>query len=671
MSPLKKVRGFQNTGWILRPTGYNGKLYFTAHSNNNERETIFNGDTRQASAIWVTDGSEDGTRSLYDFAPGESTFVPTQQFNTANNRLFFQIRIDGEEGAGSTRTELWSYLDIDPTTNKEKLTKIAHSLPNTYRDHAFDDKTEAINGGLFFFKRPEGGEDELWFTNGEVGASNTYSLGGSKQHPGPEFVWLEGADSLLYFVADGEERVDGSDEPRWDPNELWVTSSTPGTFRKISDFDYQPLWNVSSPIHNATTIGDSLYFLGGEHVSDDKNYDIGPWRSDGTLESTKPFTGITPELMNDSSVPTISADHFTLFNGEIYFLARTGARSPYSESLYAYNPASEKTRFVAQTSDKWANFSSTRELFVFNDLMYFSGHTNETGWELWSSDGTSSGTGLVKDLSYSETNGEIISGIYDTLPQEFTIHKKNRSAYTSLDDELYFQDRLGKLWKIEAGSSMPIQVELPRLYSGVSEITSVDLSHGGSDLYFTIGQSIYKLDDQSTANPPLKPSQPSDVFRFYNPKSGVHFFTQSIPEKDDLISKPDWGYQYEGVAYQAPNSRGVELYRFFNREKGYHFMTASSQEADVITGKSEWGYEYEGRSFKVSSMKSADTPTEVHRFYHESKGIHFYSASEVEANNVITKSLGDEYNIDNARNNDNLLSNGWGYVYEGVAWYVC
>ena len=491
-SPLTKVRGFKNTGLIRNETGYNGKLYFTAHSSEDEREIIFNGDEKQASAVWVTDGSEDGTRSLYDFAPGKSQFVPTQQFNTANNRLFFQIRIDGADEPSGGRTELWSYLDINPATNSEKLIKIADSLPNTYRDAQFDDKTEAINSGLFYFQSPEEGEDELWFTNGGAGASNTYSLG---RRTRSEFVWLEGADNLLYFVADGEERVDGSDEPRWDPNELWVTSSTPGTLQKISDFDYQPLWNVSSPIFNVAAIGDSLYFCN----HDTENYDFNaPWTSDGTLESTKPFSGLTYQAGNDWNVPAFNADHFTLFNGEIYFLSYQGTERPYSENLYAYNPASDETRFVAQTSDEWANFSSTRELFVFNDLIYFSGHTDDTGWELWSTDGTTSGTGLVKDLSYSETNGEIISGAYNTFPQQFTIHKKNRSTQTSQDDELYFKDDSDQLWKIEAGSSIPTQVELPNIYSGVNAITSVDLANGGSDLYFTMGQSIYKLDNQST-----------------------------------------------------------------------------------------------------------------------------------------------------------------------------
>ena len=165
-------------------------------------------------------------------------------------------------------------------------------------------------------------------------------------------------------------------------------------------------------------------------------------------------------------------------------------------------------------------------------------------------------------------------------------------------------------------------------------------------------------------------SESTDVFRFYNAGTGVHFFTPSPGEKDDIISKPEWGYKYEGVAYKAPTDTGTELYRFYNRDKGYHFLTASKAEADSLTGKPEWGYKYEGRSYKVTQQATSETPNEVHRFYNRGKGIHFYSASDAEANNIIANSLGSGFDLSNALKEDDLLPGGWGYIYEGAAWYV-
>ena len=161
-----------------------------------------------------------------------------------------------------------------------------------------------------------------------------------------------------------------------------------------------------------------------------------------------------------------------------------------------------------------------------------------------------------------------------------------------------------------------------------------------------------------------------NVYRLYHIANDVHLYTNSYLEKNVLSANPDSGYRYEGVAYVAPESGGTALHRFYNSNKGYHLLTASDVEADSITGNPGWGYSYEGRTYGVGTSKTADTPQEVYRFYNRDRGTHFYSSSVVESNNLIANSLGDGYTLDNSLNNDNLLSNGWGYIYEGVAWYV-
>ena len=199
-------------------------------------------------------------------------------------------------------------------------------------------------------------------------------------------------------------------------------------------------------------------------------------------------------------------------------------------------------------------------------------------------------------------------------------------------------------------------------------------SHQSMQGNIALSEPTPEPEPEPTPEPQPEPepdcSDSTDVFRFYNAGTGVHFFTPSPDEADDIISKPEWGYKYEGVAYKAPTDTGTELYRFFNREKGYHFLTASKAEADSLTGKPEWGYNYEGRSYKVSQQATSETPNEVRRFYNPGKGIHFYSASDTEANNIIANSLGSGFDLSNALKVDDLLPNGWGYIYEGAAWYV-
>ena len=180
------------------------------------------------------------------------------------------------------------------------------------------------------------------------------------------------------------------------------------------------------------------------------------------------------------------------------------------------------------------------------------------------------------------------------------------------------------------------------------------------------------------------------VYRFYNENKGTHFYTDSETEKDSVINNlPE--YSFEGIAYNAMpemSPGATQLYRFYNASKGYHFMTTGAEEALNVIRNSigngfdfsnaegvkpdgdGWGFQYEGRGFRVATAMSNESDTSVYRFFNPSKGVHFYTASEAEANNVITESLGDGYDLSNALNgSDNLLANGWGYVYEGIAWY--
>jgi len=160
------------------------------------------------------------------------------------------------------------------------------------------------------------------------------------------------------------------------------------------------------------------------------------------------------------------------------------------------------------------------------------------------------------------------------------------------------------------------------------------------------------------------------VHRFFNQSSKIHFYTTSTDEVINILRTPEWGYKYEGIAYQASKSNGTSLYRFYNQTTKSHFMTANTEEADMITGKPEWGFRYEGRSYNVSKYETEETPNPIHRFYHPQNDTHFYTASITEADNIITKSIGKGYSVEDAHGNDDFLKESWGYRYEGIAWYV-
>ena len=129
------------------------------------------------------------------------------------------------------------------------------------------------------------------------------------------------------------------------------------------------------------------------------------------------------------------------------------------------------------------------------------------------------------------------------------------------------------------------------------------------------------------------------MFRLYNPNSGEHFYTGSVEERENLITA---GWNYEGVAWNAPVNSGEHVYRLFNPNSGDHHYTMSAEERDWLVSL---GWQYEGVAW--NSASSDNVPQ--YRLYNPNAdcGSHHYTSSTEER--------------------DYLVSLGW--KYEGIGWY--
>ena len=146
-------------------------------------------------------------------------------------------------------------------------------------------------------------------------------------------------------------------------------------------------------------------------------------------------------------------------------------------------------------------------------------------------------------------------------------------------------------------------------------------------------------------------TKPQAVYRFYNPATGVHFYTASEAEKNSVAAKLSSTFAFEGVAYAPDTSapaNNAPLYRFYDFTRGVHFYTASDAEKNRVLATLGSVYRYEGVAFNVSLTPAGGQP--VYRFYNFKKGVHFYTASLAERDAVVR-----------------LL--GYTYRYEGVAYH--
>jgi hypothetical protein len=137
------------------------------------------------------------------------------------------------------------------------------------------------------------------------------------------------------------------------------------------------------------------------------------------------------------------------------------------------------------------------------------------------------------------------------------------------------------------------------------------------------------------------------IYRFYNFRQGVHFYTASEAEKNAVVGGLSSIYRLEGVAYSvniANPANGTSLYRFYNFRQGVHFYTASEAEKDDVVRTLSSTYRLEGVAYKVS-LSSAGGATPVYRFYNTRQGVHFYTSSEAEKDDVV-RTLSSTYRLE-------------------------
>ena len=124
--------------------------------------------------------------------------------------------------------------------------------------------------------------------------------------------------------------------------------------------------------------------------------------------------------------------------------------------------------------------------------------------------------------------------------------------------------------------------------------------------------------------------QSDAVFRFYDTKTGDHFYTTDVMESLSIQANMKH-FNYEGVAWGAPHKQPgtIDVFRFYDHKSGEHFFTTSAGERDDII-KNLPTYKYEGVAFQAYDREGAPGTVTLDRFYNNKTGVHHFSASAEE-----------------------------------------
>ena len=139
------------------------------------------------------------------------------------------------------------------------------------------------------------------------------------------------------------------------------------------------------------------------------------------------------------------------------------------------------------------------------------------------------------------------------------------------------------------------------------------------------------------------------VWRFYNMRTGTHFYTADPAEKANVQNTMGNIYHLDGVGYTvntANPANSTTLWRFYNVRTGTHFYTADPAEKARVQSTMASTYHLDGAAYSVSATNVAGSTT-VWRFYNMRTGTHFYTADAAEKANV-QNTMGNIYSLDGA-----------------------
>jgi ELWxxDGT repeat protein len=404
-------------------TNMNGELYFVAPKD------LTTGASLQ---IWKSDGTEPGTVLVTDIAKGTTPGTrPPNALTPLNNTLYF-VADDGNTG-----NELW--ITDGTLAGTERITDIPVTNSGSNPGHF-----ESLNNALYFSAYDTGNGQELWKSDGTSAGTallkEIWFNADSSSNPS----YLKRIGDLVYFTAR---------DTRIEPIRLWKTD---GTQAGTIELGAKP-----SDGSEITGVGNVAFFPGYET----NNVAIELYKSDGTIAGTKRAANIGGSI---SSNPT----SLTNFNDKLYFIANdAGTAGLWTSNGGEVNAGTEAIK----------TFTFLKGLKNKNGALYFFADDGSSGLELWKSDGTETGTVLVKDINPGTAGGFVSTDILQ-------FEEVNGVGYFVVNDGVSGKE----LWRTDgtaANTTLVLDINPGSASSNISQMTAAN-----GTLYFTADDGTHGVE---------------------------------------------------------------------------------------------------------------------------------------------------------------------------------
>lgn len=341
-----------------------GGTNVASFSDTGEKLLIAINDWNANQALYSSDGTTDGTVEVKSW-PAATYDYSNFWLTSFGSQTLFMLT------TSSSTAELWKTDGTGPGTVLVK----GLSPTSGYNDFGMT----AFNGHVYFAASASGNNNELWRTDGTTAGTALFAEINPTAGSSPDLLGSFGGE--LYFSAN-----DGTNG-----QELWKTDGINAP-------------NLVADINAAGSSNIYLHFIFEDHMifgANDGFSGTELWKTDGTAMGTELLADLNP---GGSSYP----GRFCESNGKVYFGA--GIVNGEHQALFVYDPILSEVQLVKRFGQ--TGYGGVDELFSLNNLLYFRAANTGNNYELWASDGMSSGTKMLVEINPSAIQGSSPSSLF-------------------------------------------------------------------------------------------------------------------------------------------------------------------------------------------------------------------------------------------------------------------
>ena len=365
-------------------------------------------DSVAGTELWFTDGTPEGTRLVKDICPGSSGSGPLN-LTRVGDHVFFTAYLS------TTGTELWK------TDGTEAGTTMVTEIVAGATGASFAELRSA--GSLLYFEANDTVHGaEPWVSDGTAGGTHIVMdvvPGSTGSYPS----MLRAAGDWFYFAA--EVSASG--------RELWRTDGTEANTQLVVDLNPGAANGVADYTPSVAGPGGVLLFAGTQTATGTEF-----WRTDGTPSGTWLVSDIRPGSVGSDPSDFVDIDGTIYFDAEygpsykptlfttdgtaagtqvhcvtdaVSRLVKAGSNLYYIAYLVSGNenevyvsPGPGDCHLLKQVNP--TGNGNPQSLTAFGDRLLFSSTDGVRGQEPWITDGTTDGTDILKDVYAPELSGD-------------------------------------------------------------------------------------------------------------------------------------------------------------------------------------------------------------------------------------------------------------------------